>query len=72
MNKMKVSFTIKVTDEFEITPREVQNVNALTSQGESLLKIDELKKVIAEALDINTSCVEVLEHSEIVVEGKGE
>lgn len=72
MSKLKVSFTIKVTDEIDLNESAVQKIKELQSKGESILLVDELKQDIADNFNINVSCVEVLEHIETIVEGEGE
>lgn len=72
MDKMKVSFVIKVDSEIELNEREVGVVKQCIAEGKEVLRVEELKQELADNFGIDKSCVEVIEHSEELIEGIGE
>lgn len=72
MTKMKVSFTVRVNAEIDLDEEELEIVKQAKAEGKEILRIEDLKQDIADNFDIDKSCVEVLDHSEILIEGIGE
>ena len=70
--KMKVSFTVRVNSEITLNAEELEAVKQDKAEGREILLVEELRQDIADNFDIDISCVEVLDHSEILVEGIGE
>lgn len=72
MDKLKTSFVVKVDAEVSLNMAEVEIVKQKKVNGEEILRVDLVKKEIANTLGIPESCVEVIEHSEELIEGIGE
>lgn len=72
MDKLKVSFTVRVNSEFEVSKEEVEKFKQYRNEGKEILKIDALKQEIANTLGVSKLGVEVLDHSETLIEGIGE
>lgn len=72
MNSLRVCFVMKVDGEIQLNDREVECIKKCKAEGKEILEIDALREELAEMLGIKLSDVEFLEHSETLIERKGE
>lgn len=72
ITKMKVNFTVKVDAELDLTSSEVDFIKNVKAEGKEIFKIEALKQDLAKAFGIDKECIDIVDHSEILIEGKGE
>lgn len=72
MAKMKVSFTVRVNSEIDLDEKELESIKQAKAEGRKIFLEEELRQDIADNFDIDVSCVEVVDHSETLIEGIGE
>lgn len=72
MAKLKVSFTVKVSDEVNLNDEQVKVFKGYKTEGKDIFLEEKLKQDMADTFGIDKFCVEVIEHSEELIEGIGE